>query len=250
MELAECDHLANQVRNLLLIFPELDDVTYAMNNLLVLALCLCTQLVRLVFDRWSPNDFSKSPISRHIPPSPWDVGIPSENLSCVLIPFQLSVHAKRDTFLLRHLHGFYRRERHRLLCYVAIWHLPLMIGIWGGDLGRSTAWSGPFRHCTPGWVALNMVYVKYLGWNKGYKNGLFDHRRDWDRTIAIDNEKIFVGRGLVLEFGHGKWSGNLGLCEEKFVNRRLRDLNHTYESTDLDNLIERKVFLLLILPYS
>ena len=131
VEFAECDYLANQVRNLHLIFPELDDVTYGMNNLLVLALCLCTQLVRLVFDRWSPNDFSKSPISRHIPPSPWDVGIPSENLSCVLIPFQLSVHAKRDTFLLRHLHGFYGRERHRLLCYVAIWHLPLMIGIWG-----------------------------------------------------------------------------------------------------------------------
>ena len=49
-----------------------------------------------------------------------------------------------------------------------------------------------------------MVYVKYLGWNKGFKNGLLDHRRDWDRMIAIDDENIFVGRGLVLEFGHGK----------------------------------------------
>ena len=109
---------------------------------------------------------------------------------------QLSVHAKRNIFLLRHFHEFYRRERHRLLCYVAIWHLPLMIDIWGGDLGRSTAWSGPFRRCTPGWV----VYVKYLGWDKGFKNGLLDHRRDCDRLISIEDERFFVGRGLGLEF--------------------------------------------------
>ena len=52
---AEWDHLANQVRNLHLIFPKLDDATYGMNNLLLLVLPMdttCTPCFRSLEPRW------------------------------------------------------------------------------------------------------------------------------------------------------------------------------------------------------
>ena len=73
--------------------------------------CRWTRLVRLVFDRWSPDEFSKSPVSRHIlVHGTWAFWKPVLRANTL----QLSVHAKRNIFLLRHFHELYRQEGLRL----------------------------------------------------------------------------------------------------------------------------------------
>ena len=240
----ETRSLATHVQNLVLTFADLDDdldYPFDVNHIMLLALSRCIHIQRLIVDYWDRDEFVAKQVSGFKTlPRPWDVRLPLDD------PFYL---LPIPSYLCNVTH-FYCGESTDFNCEIGIHystylphvtHLAFSVAdIWGDRTGRDLRRVLTFETLET-WLnrpSLILLYVEYREWNKRFKNGVLD--RNWNRMIAMEDERLFIGSGLDVDFneltedGISVWDR----VRERFENWRVtvRDPEHTQESNDIDNI--------------
>ena len=198
--------LANHVRNIkmsLAMAKEnsdgLEDPA-SFNNLIICAYCRCAYVERLIFDCWDPNETPLRPLGEMIPnrgtfPSPWDVRIAKYAFSYEAGPLSYPylryvTHLYCDFTML-----VYGNAGRFSACLRSVTHLGFAVE----DFGEHQSLERNEIFKTLGiWLgrpSLKMLYIEYRNFS-----GYLDHPDAWERIIAIEDKRLFVGCRLEEDF--------------------------------------------------